>query len=53
MGRKAFGRGFGIGAILLLVAVVCFMLEAFGASLGDLRLMPLGLAAFAASFFVS
>jgi hypothetical protein len=53
MARKTFGRGFGLGAILLLVAVVCFLLEAFGASLGDLRLIPLGLAALAASFFVS
>ncbi|HEV8572198.1 MAG TPA: hypothetical protein VGR49_03985 [Actinomycetota bacterium] len=42
-----------MSAILLLVAVAFFLLDAFGASLGDLKLIPLGLAAFAASFFVS
>jgi hypothetical protein len=52
MTRRTFGRGFGIGSILLLVAVVCFLLAAFGANLGELRLLELGLAAFAASFFV-
>jgi hypothetical protein len=48
-----FGRRFGASAILLIVAVAFFLLAAFGASLGDLELIPLGLAAFAASFFVS
>jgi hypothetical protein len=47
-----FGRKFGVSAILLIVAVALFLLEGFGASLGDLKLVPLGLAAFAASFFV-
>ena len=40
------------GAILLLVAVVLFVLAAFGVSLGEVGLVPLGLAAFAASFMV-
>lgn len=53
MSRRMFGRKFGLSAILLIVAVALFLLEAFGASLGDLKLIPLGLAAFAASFFVS
>jgi hypothetical protein len=38
------------GSILLLVAVVLFVLSAFGVSLGTVGLVPLGLAAFAASF---
>jgi hypothetical protein len=53
MTGRTFGRKFGVSAILLVVAVALFLLDAFGASLGDLRLIPLGLAAFAASFFVS
>ena len=53
MARGVFGRKFGVSAILLIVAVAFFLLAAFGASLGDLELIPLGLAAFAASFFVS
>lgn len=40
------------GSILLLVAVVLFVLAAFGVSLGTVGLMPLGLAAFAASFMI-
>jgi len=40
------------GGILLLVAVVLFLLAAFGVALGDVGLLPLGLAAFAASFVV-
>jgi hypothetical protein len=47
-----FGRKFGLSSILLIVAVAAFLLDAFG-SLRGLELMPLGLAAFAASFFVS
>ena len=39
--------------LFLIVAVALFLLDAFEASLGDLRLIPLGLAAFAASFFIS
>jgi hypothetical protein len=38
------------GSILLLVAVVLFILVAVNVSLGNLELLPLGLAAFAASF---
>jgi hypothetical protein len=53
MSRRVFGRRFGVSAILLIVAVAFFLLAAFGASLGDLDLVPLGLAAFAASFFLS
>jgi hypothetical protein len=36
--------------VLLLVSVLCFLLAAFGVSLGDVDLLALGLAAFAASF---
>jgi hypothetical protein len=39
-----------LSAILLLVAIVLFLLDAFSISLGSLALIPLGLAAFAASF---
>ncbi|MGH2683681.1 MAG: hypothetical protein ACRDIX_10655 [Actinomycetota bacterium] len=53
MTGRTFGRKFGVSAILLIVAVALFLLDAFGASLGDLNLIPLGLAAFAASFFVA
>jgi hypothetical protein len=53
MTRKVFGRRFGLGGLLLIAAVVLFLLGAFGASLGDLKLIPLGLAAFAASFLLS
>jgi hypothetical protein len=42
-----------LGGLLLIAAVVLFLLGAFGASLGDLKLIPLGLAAFAASFLLS
>ena len=42
----------GVRSILLLVAVVCFLLAAFGVALGDLSLLPLGLAFFAAAFLV-
>jgi hypothetical protein len=38
--------------ILLLVAVVCFLLAAFGVSLGEVDLTNLGLAAFAGSFLI-
>jgi len=41
------------GSILLLVAVVLFVLAAFGVSLGTVGLVPLGLAAFAASFMIA
>ena len=36
--------------ILLIVAVVAFVLAAFGVSLGEVGLVELGLAAFAAAF---
>ena len=39
-----------LSAILLLVAIVLFVLDALSISLGSLALVPLGLAAFAASF---
>jgi membrane-bound ClpP family serine protease len=41
---------FDLSAILLLVGVVLFLLAAFSITLGTLALVPLGLAAFAASF---
>jgi hypothetical protein len=39
-------------SILLLVAVVIFVLAAFGVSLGTVSLVPLGLAFLAAAFLV-
>lgn len=39
-------------SILLIVAIVLFLLTAFGVALGSISLMPLGLAAFAAAFLV-
>jgi hypothetical protein len=39
-------------AVLLLIAVVCFLLAAFGVSLGEVSLLALGLAAFAGSFLI-
>jgi hypothetical protein len=39
-------------AILLIVAVVCFLLAAFGVGLGEVDLPNLGLAAFAAAVFL-
>jgi hypothetical protein len=41
-----------IRSILLLVAVVIFVLAAVGVSLGDISLVPLGLAFFAGAFLV-
>ena len=38
------------GSILLIVAVVCFLLIAFGVELGTVNLLGIGLAAFAAAF---
>lgn len=38
------------GSILLIVAVVCFLLSAFGVVLGTVDLLSVGLAAFAAAF---
>ena len=38
--------------ILLLIAVIFFLLAAFGIGLGNLNLMLLGLAAFAAAFLL-
>lgn len=36
--------------VLLVVAVVCFVLAAFGVALGNVALVPLGLAFFAGAF---
>lgn len=38
--------------ILLLVAVILFLLGAFGIALGTVGLLPLGLAAFAGAFLL-
>ena len=38
--------------ILLLVAVILFLLLAFGIQLGTIGLLPLGLAAFAGAFLL-
>jgi hypothetical protein len=39
-------------SILLLVAVICFVLAAFGVGFGEVNLTPLGLAFFAAAFLL-
>jgi hypothetical protein len=39
-------------SILLLVAVVAFLLAAFSVAVGNIGLVPLGLAAFAAAFLL-
>jgi hypothetical protein len=41
-----------VRSILLLVAVVLFVLAAVGVGLGDISLVPLGLAFFAAAFLL-
>lgn len=40
------------GAILLIVAVVIFVAVAVGVNVGNIQLLPLGLAAFAAAFVI-
>jgi hypothetical protein len=42
----------GLRSILLLVAVICFVLAAIGMALGDIALVPLGLAFFAGAFLL-
>lgn len=42
----------GVRSILLIVAVILFVLGAFGVDLGTISLVPLGLAFFAAAFLV-
>ena len=42
----------GLRSILLLVAVVCFVLAAIGIGFGEISLVPLGLAFFAAAFLL-
>ena len=44
--------GLNLGMILLLIAVVLFVLAAFGVALGTVGLVPLGLAEFAGAFVV-
>lgn len=46
------GRTFGVSSLLILVAVILFALEAAGIELAGLRMLPMGLAFFAASFLV-
>lgn len=41
-----------MGAVLLLVSIVIFVLAAFGVTLGSVALVPLGLAFFAAGHLV-
>ena len=43
---------FGARSILLIVAVILFLLAAFGVALGTISVLPLGLAAFAAAFLL-
>ena len=42
----------GVRSILLIVAIVLFVLAAVGVALGDISLIPLGLAFFAGAFLV-
>jgi hypothetical protein len=42
----------GVRSILLIVAIVCFVLAAVGVGIGEISLVPLGLAFFAAAFLV-
>lgn len=42
----------GPRSILLIVAVILFLLAAFGVALGTVGLVPLGLAAFAGAFLL-
>jgi hypothetical protein len=44
-------RNFGIGSVLLIIAIICFALAAIGLRV-DVSLIALGLAFFAASFLV-
>ena len=43
---------FGLRSLLLIAAVICFVLAAIGVGLGEIALVPLGLAFFAASFLL-
>lgn len=43
----------GIRSLLLIVAVILFVLGAFDVSLGDIEVIPLGLAFFAGAFLTS
>jgi hypothetical protein len=52
MSIRTGGRSFGPRAILLIVAVICFVLAAIGVSIGSISLTALGLAAFAGAFLV-
>jgi hypothetical protein len=49
-GEEVETMRFDIGGILLIVAVILFVLAAIGIALGNLDLVTLGLAFFAASF---
>ncbi len=40
----------GIRSILLIVAIICFVLAAVGVALGEISLVPLGLAFLAGAF---
>ncbi len=49
MARRG-GAGVGPRVLLLIAAVACFVLVAFGVNVGEVNLGALGLALFAASF---
>ena len=42
----------GLRSLLLIAAVICFVLAAIGTGLGDISLVPLGLALFAGAFLL-
>lgn len=42
----------GLRSILLIVAIICFVLAAIGVAIGEIGLLPLGLAFLAAAFLV-
>jgi hypothetical protein len=45
--------GYGLRAILLIIAVIAFVLAAIGVGVGGVSLVALGLAFFAGSFLAS
>jgi hypothetical protein len=52
MGIRAGGRSWGPRAILLIIAVICFVLGAIGVGVSGINLTALGLAFFAGAFLV-
>lgn len=45
--RRKVMRTIGLGAILIIIAAIVFILAAFGVAIGTVPLIPIGLALFA------